>query len=96
MEINELSEKAHKIAKNKGFWQDNRSVAESLMLIVTELGEACEADRHGDRPGLYEELADTYIRLGDLCGALEIDIEKEIIKKMKINEKRPYKHGKNY
>ena len=42
-----------------------------------------------------EELADTAIRLFDLCGSLGIDLEKEISKKMKVNEGRPIKHGKN-
>jgi NTP pyrophosphatase (non-canonical NTP hydrolase) len=41
-----------------------------------------------------EELADTAIRLFDLAGSLNIDLEKEIIKKMEINEGRPHLHGK--
>jgi NTP pyrophosphatase (non-canonical NTP hydrolase) len=41
------------------------------------------------------ELADTAIRLFDLAGSLNIDLEKEISKKMKVNEGRPIKHGKN-
>ena len=43
-----------------------------------------------------EEIADIFIRLGDLCGSLNINIEEEIIKKMKKNKERPYKHGKNF
>ena len=66
------------------------------MLIVTELGEACEADRKGNRENFKEELADTIIRLLDLCCAEGIDIEKEIEKKMEFNKGRPYKHGKKY
>lgn len=41
-----------------------------------------------------EELADTYIRLGDLCASLGIDIEQHIDQKMQVNEKRPKKHGR--
>jgi NTP pyrophosphatase (non-canonical NTP hydrolase) len=41
-----------------------------------------------------EELADATIRIFDLAGSLDIDLEKEIAKKMKVNEKRPQKHGK--
>jgi len=96
MEINELSNTAHKIAKDKGFWDNPRTIAECLMLIVTEISEACEADRHGDIPLFREEIADTYIRLGDLCGYLHIDIDEEIKRKMEINKKRPYRHGKRY
>ena len=64
------------------------------MLIVTELAEAMEAHRHQDDANFKEELADTFIRLLDLCGGLSIDIEEEIYKKSLHNKNRPYKHGK--
>ena len=96
MEINDLCKEAHRIAKEKGFWERSRPISECLMLIVTELAECCEADRKGNKENFKEEIADCFIRLGDLCGWLGIDIEKEIQKKMGINEKRPYKHGKLY
>lgn len=41
-----------------------------------------------------DELADTIIRLLDLCGYMKIDIDTHIELKMKYNETRPYKHGK--
>jgi NTP pyrophosphatase (non-canonical NTP hydrolase) len=43
-----------------------------------------------------DELADVIIRTLDLCGHLGIDIERHIELKMKYNESREYKHGKNY
>ena len=43
---------------------------------------------------IVTELADTFIRLLDLCGGLGIDIEQEIAKKSEKNKSRPYKHGK--
>lgn len=43
-----------------------------------------------------DELADTIIRLLDLCGGLEIDIEKHINLKLEYNKTRPYLHGKQY
>lgn len=43
-----------------------------------------------------DEIADTFIRLADLCGYLNIDIEKHIELKMHYNETREYKHGKRY
>lgn len=64
------------------------------MLIVTELSEAMESYRNRDDENFKEEIADTFIRLFDLCGGLDIDIEREILKKMQKNKKRPYKHGK--
>ncbi len=84
------------MAKEKGFWDAEKAIPIKLMLIVTELAEACEADRHGDTENFHEELADTFIRLCDLCGYLELDIQGEIDKKMKVNAKRPKLHGKNY
>lgn len=41
-----------------------------------------------------EELADTYIRLGDLCASLGIDIKSHIHQKMQVNEGRPTRHGR--
>lgn len=67
-----------------------------LMLTVSELAEALEADRKNDAANFREEIADTFIRLFDLCGGLGIDIEPEIEKKRVKNMARPYKHGKKY
>lgn len=65
-----------------------------MMLVVTELAEAAEAVRHEDWDNFVEELADTFIRLLDLCGTMGIDIKKEIEKKMVVNEGREIRHGK--
>lgn len=92
--LNEWSEYCHRIAKEKGFWDQERNIGEALMLVVTELAEAMEGYRHNDKDNFREELADTFIRLLDLCGGLGIDIEGEIAKKSETNKKRPYKHGK--
>lgn len=43
-----------------------------------------------------DEIADTFIRLGDLCGAMQIDIEAHIKAKMEYNKTRPRKHGKKF
>jgi len=45
MEINELVKLAHENAENHGFYEKKPEIASLLMLIVTELSEACEADR---------------------------------------------------
>ena len=99
MEIKELVEKTHGLAIKKGFWDVNSNdmvLPAKLMLIVSELAECMEADRNNDVDGIKEELADAFIRLCDLCGALKIDIEAEILKKGMKNEQRPYKHSKKY
>ena len=92
--LRELTKLCHETAKEKGFWDEKRNIGEALMLIVTELAEAMEAHRHQDHENFREEIADTFIRLFDLCGGLEIDIQKEIEKKSEKNKNRPYKHGK--
>ena len=84
----------HSIAKEKGFWDEKRNTGEALMLIVTELAEAMEAHRKQDHENFREELADTFIRLFDMCGGMGINIEEEIIIKSEKNKARPYKHGK--
>ena len=43
-----------------------------------------------------DELADVAIRLFDLCGGLNVDLEKHIDLKMKYNSMRGYKHGKKF
>ena len=92
--VKEMSDLCHSIARSKGFWDKERNIGEALMLVVTELAEAMEAHRKQDKVNFDEELADTFIRLFDLCGGLGIDIEAEILKKCEKNKQRPYKHGK--
>lgn len=48
MDLVLLAKDIHENALRKGFWE-NPNVAEKLMLIVSELSEALEADRHGKR-----------------------------------------------
>lgn len=114
MDINELVLKAHSAAKAKGWYDKPRELPELLMLIVSELSEALEADRAGKyctaAPGLMttkdfeihvkdtvqDEIADAVIRIADLCGYLDINIEAHIDMKMRYNETRPKKHGKKY
>lgn len=52
-----------------------------------------EADRKNDRDNFVEELADICIRVFDLCGSMNIDLEKAIKEKMEYNKSRTYKHG---
>lgn len=96
MEINELIEECHRIAVEHGFWTVEKSIPAKLMLITSELGEAMEADRKGDTTSFNREIADVLIRTFDLCGALDIDIESELKRKIEINKRRDYLHGKKY
>lgn len=127
--LNDAAKQIHEDAKRKGFWDSERETGTLLMLCVSELSEALEADRKGryadlqaynecekaddifeSDKGVYEissfqslikntfedELADTVIRILDLCGARGIDLEKHINLKLKYNRSRERMHGKAY
>jgi NTP pyrophosphatase (non-canonical NTP hydrolase) len=75
--------------------------AQRLMLIVSELGEALEAIRHGNPPdshipkytGLEAELADAIIRIMDLAETHNLRLADAIVAKMAYNSRRPVMHG---
>lgn len=47
MELSTIAKQIHRNAKEKGFWDSPRNTGELLMLVVSELSEALEADRKG-------------------------------------------------
>ena len=70
-------------------------VAEKLALIHSEVSEAMEGHRKGlmddklpHRPAVEVELADAIIRIGDLAGALGLDLGGAIVEKMVFNATR--------
>lgn len=91
--INTLCKNAYETAKSKGWHDEPRETGTLLALIHSEVSEALEADRRGDHENFAEELADILIRVFDLCGAKDIDLEKAVIIKMERNKGRSYKHG---
>jgi NTP pyrophosphatase (non-canonical NTP hydrolase) len=122
MTINEMRDIAFANSTEKGFHDEPMNIGEKLMLVVSEVSEALEADRreryadisnfnglftknvHGEnklfevaiKDTFEDELADAMIRIGDICGALNIDIEEHVKRKMIYNSNRPHKHGKKY
>ncbi len=77
----------------------NAFISQKIALIMSECGEALEAMRNVnyglERKDTFEdELADVFIRLADLCGELDIDIERQIDWKLRYNIGRKTKHGK--
>ena len=108
MTIHELVANAHANSLSKGWWDDKSdNFPEKLMLIVAEAAEAMEEYRNthsdselngvyyvqGKPEGFPVELADVVIRVADLCGRLNIDLDHVIDLKMKYNETRPRRHG---
>ena len=65
-----------------------------LMLITTEVAEAAEAIRHGDKANYAEELADILIRVGDESFRMDVPLGEAVVEKHKINRGREKMHGK--
>ena len=96
-DIDELISVCHSIAKNKGWWDNERNEGELIALMHSELSEALEAMRnHKPKDDIAEELADCCIRIFDYCGAKNINLQKTLLKKIKYNRSRPYRHGKKF
>lgn len=56
-----------------------------------------QAQLHIPKPvGFPSEMADIIIRVMDLCGAYDIDIQGAVEQKMTYNASRPHKHGKEF
>jgi len=101
--IRRIAQECFEIADAHGFWKRKngkpyRNVGEALCLIVSEVSEAFESYRKNpkDKEHFVEELADVLIRLLDFSYGMGLHIENALRKKMEINKKRPYKHGKRF
>jgi NTP pyrophosphatase (non-canonical NTP hydrolase) len=107
--ITDLVRHAHGTSREKGWWDDVPDVVatipEKIALMHSELSEALEEFRKPDfvptkiyfadaKPeGFAIELADAVIRIADLCGALGIDLNDALERKMAFNLTRPQRHG---
>lgn len=94
-----LDDLAAKIAdwrERKGFRTDRGNIPEKIALCHSELSEALEANRDDNWDNFTEELADTMIRIFDICGSLRLPLAQALARKMEVNEQRPHKHGRNY
>lgn len=99
-----IQNETHNSSRDAGWWTDldtgepidpETVFAEKLVLIHSELSEAVEAHRKGlmddkltHRSGVEVELADAVIRIGDLAGALNLDLGGAIEEKLAFNKRR--------
>ena len=75
MNLNELRDKAYKIACEHGFHDTELSNKHFLCLIISELMEAVEADRGGKRANV--DWFEKKISTSRICQGLDLDIPKE-------------------
>jgi NTP pyrophosphatase (non-canonical NTP hydrolase) len=83
--VTELGEACEALRKNKTQTNFTSKAPQEIILNNEWLKDTFE-----------DEIADTFIRLADLCGALNIDIEWQLKKKIEYNKSRPHKHGKEF
>ncbi|KAF1305605.1 MazG-like family protein [Candidatus Enterococcus willemsii] len=89
-----MKEYQERILANKIRHQFNTTnIEKEFLLLYGEVAEAFEAYKKNESIG--EELADVAIYLLGLAEILDIDLEKEIVAKMAINEQRVYQKNKN-
>jgi hypothetical protein len=106
--IDELIERAHATAAEKGWWDDpNRPLGEQFANFHAELSEAWEEyragaalweirlDQKGAPHGFVVELADVFIRIADTLGAYELEtaFRDALEAKLAYNTTRPHRHG---
>lgn len=94
--MNALAKQLHQAAADNGWHDKERSFGDECALIHSEVSEALEAYRKDGDPASHEvqeELADVLIRVLDVVGKYEIDIEGAVRAKILKNSERPYRHG---
>lgn len=98
--MNQLAKEINEVNRNNGWnvlepsqWSDAYKIPAILALIHSEVSEALEAFRIGDRENFEEELADVIIRVLDCAGGLDLDMEAAVASKIEKNRSRGYRHG---
>ena len=89
----ELSESLE--ADRKGLTFKNNEDAIEILKRYVEVGDNYQ-DFLTVKDFMEMEIGDVLIRIFDLCGLMEIDIEACVLAKMRFNKTRPRLHGKNY
>lgn len=87
-DIDHLQNKVFQNKKIKGF--NTKGVEIELLLITEELGELVRAHRRGQKKEVIEETVDIIIYCLGLLSILDVSASKEILKKIRKNEKRVY------
>ena len=98
--LSDLAEEIREINTANGWnvlqadeWEDQYKIPAILALIHSEVSEALEAFRAGNRHLFCEELSDVLIRVLDSMPAVTSDIDGAIRKKLEFNKTREYRYG---
>lgn len=73
--INELAKEVYEGARSRGFFDDEKNIGEMLMLIVTEVAEACEADRIDNNCTVNMQAVNGWIKNEDFKGSFEQNVK---------------------
>lgn len=78
--LNHIANYIHSGNKSRGFWDGDKNIGELLMLVVSELGEALEADRKGKHIDISQLEPGTYIFKDIVKDTFEDEIADAIIR----------------
>jgi NTP pyrophosphatase (non-canonical NTP hydrolase) len=100
----DIAMRIHDLAKEKGWWDEDRNDGEIIALCHSELSETLEGLRHGNPPSdkipafsaVEEELADCVIRILDFASCRGWRVGEAIMAKHEFNKTRQHKHGKKF
>lgn len=98
--LNTLRDAIYEDAVKHGLWERDYGPTDCAELILDEASELdsaaidWECDDYNDDSEFCEELADVIITALSIAGALGIDIDKAVRRKMEFNKGRSWKHGK--
>lgn len=84
----------NRIEDIRNSFNESNSTKEDLVYRMLDVEKSCFEKYVKD--SFEDEIADTIIRLFDICARMDIDIESHIALKMNYNSKREKLHGKNY
>lgn len=97
MTVHELTEAMHEFVRSKGFYEKDsihpqtpKNLAVSLVVEASEVLEHFQWSEDADPAELEGELADVALYLLQLASICGIDLERAVMRKLKINEARKW------
>ena len=103
--FNRVAERIYEWSARRGFWPDgDRNDGEALALIHSEVSEALECLRWGNPPdknlgdfsGAEVQITDAVMRIMDLAHGRGWRVAEVIFEKLRFNESREYRNGKEF